>query len=192
MNGADKAALRKTALIRRAAARDPARDAAACGRLLTLLTPCLGRPAAGYMPMRDEIDPRPAMARLAAIGPVGVPVIVGMGQALAFHRWTPDCAMQPGRFGAQVPCAQTPIVPQVVIVPLVAFDRSGTRLGYGGGFYDRTLAALRAAGPVLAVGLAYGAQELANLPADPTDQPLDAIVTEDAVILPTGSLPALP
>ena len=74
------------------------------------------------------------------------------------------------------------LVPEVLIVPLVAFDRAGGRLGYGGGFYDRTLARLRAARPTLAVGFAYAAQEADRLPLEPTDQPLDAIVTERGVI----------
>ena len=76
----------------------------------------------------------------------------------------------------------TGLVPQVLIVPLVAFDRSGGRLGYGGGFYDRTLELLRAAGPIFAVGFAYAAQEAEALPLEPTDQPLDVIVTDAEVL----------
>jgi 5-formyltetrahydrofolate cyclo-ligase len=84
-----------------------------------------------------------------------------------------------GAFGAQVPETGEEIVPELLIVPLVAFDRAGNRLGYGGGFYDRTLERLRAARPdTLAVGFAYSAQEAESLPLEPTDQTLDAIVTE--------------
>ncbi|HDR29540.1 5-formyltetrahydrofolate cyclo-ligase [Rhodovulum sp.] len=177
-----KAALRAEALARRAAAHDAARGAMAVARLLSVLAPELGRPASGYVPMRDEIDPLPAMAALAALGPVGVPVIVAGGAALVFHRWTPGCPMRPGPFGAAVPVEGQEMRPELLIVPLLAFDRSGARLGYGGGFYDRTLARLRADGPVLAVGFAYAAQEVAHVPVEPTDQHLDVIVTEAEAI----------
>ena len=86
--------------------------------------------------------------------------------------------MVAGPFGASVPATAKPMRPEVVIVPLVAFTADGYRLGYGGGFYDRTLEKLRALGPVLAVGFAYGAQEADALPLEPTDQRLDALVTE--------------
>lgn len=134
-------------------------------------------PLAGYMPIRTEADPLPVMALHA--GPVGVPVIQAPGQALVFHRWTKGCAMTPGPFGARVPTGGVAMVPQVLIVPLLAFDARGYRLGYGGGFYDRTLAALRAAGPVLALGYAYGAQEVPEVPIDGYDQRLDGVVTEN-------------
>jgi 5-formyltetrahydrofolate cyclo-ligase len=131
---------------------------------------------AGYMPMRTEIDPLAAMA--AHPGVVGVPVIVGAGHALRFREWSPGCAMVAGEFGALVPEGGAWVVPQVVIVPLVAFDARGYRLGYGGGFYDRTLEGLRARGPVMAVGFAFSGQEMADVPIDATDQRLDVIVTE--------------
>lgn len=138
-----------------------------------------GSPLAGYMPMRTEIDPLPAMA--AHRGPVGVPVIIGAGQALQFRQWTPDCAMLAGEFGAMIPAIGDWITPQVVIVPLVGFDAGGYRLGYGGGFYDRTLEGLRATGPVVAIGFAFAAQEMAEVPIEATDQRLDMIVTEQGV-----------
>ena len=90
--------------------------------------------------------------------------------------------MVPGTFGAPVPEVGCWMVPQILIVPLVAFDRAGGRLGYGGGFYDRTLEALRRDGPVLAIGFAFAAQEVDALPQEPTDQRLDRIVTEVEVI----------
>lgn len=141
-----------------------------------------GRPLSGYLPMRSEIDPLPAMA--AHRGPVGVPVTPKRGLPLSFREWSPGCALVDGGFGTRLPAEGNWIVPEVLIVPLVAFDRRGGRLGYGGGFYDRTLAMLRAAGPTLAVGYAWGAQEDDGLPLEATDQPLDLIVTEGEVIRP--------
>ena len=137
---------------------------------------------AGYMPMRGELCPLPAMQ--AHPGPVCVPVIRELGAPLEFHLWTPDTPMVEGRFKALIPARPAPVIPHALIVPLLAFDRRGYRLGYGGGFYDRTLAELRATGPVLAVGLAYAGQEIAELPAGSMDQRLDAIVTPDGVITP--------
>ncbi|PJF09084.1 5-formyltetrahydrofolate cyclo-ligase [Pseudorhodobacter sp. MZDSW-24AT] len=138
-----------------------------------------GKVLAGYMPMRTEIDPLPAMA--AHQGPVGVPVIMGRAQALRFREWSPGCALVPGEFGAQIPEEGAWVEPRVLIVPLLAFDARGYRLGYGGGFYDRTLEALRARGPVLAVGFAFAAQEVAEVPIEATDQRLDMLVTERGV-----------
>jgi 5-formyltetrahydrofolate cyclo-ligase len=138
-----------------------------------------GKILSGYMPMRTEIDPLPAMA--AHQGPVCVPVIVGKAQPLRFREWTPGCRMEPGDFGALIPSDGAWLIPQIVIVPLLAFDARGSRLGYGGGFYDRTLQALRARGPVLAIGFAFAAQEVAEVPTDATDQKLDMIVTENGV-----------
>ena len=138
-----------------------------------------GRALAGYMPMRTEIDPLPAMA--AHDGPAGVPVIIGKGQPLRFREWTPGCEMVAGEFGALIPAEGAWIEPDVLIVPLLAFDARGYRLGYGGGFYDRTLEALRARGPRLAIGFAFAAQEMAEVPIDATDQRLDMVVTEAGV-----------
>ncbi|MDM7932844.1 5-formyltetrahydrofolate cyclo-ligase [Tabrizicola sp.] len=140
-----------------------------------------GRVLAGYMPMRTEIDPLPAMA--AHQGPVGVPVIIGKAQPLRFREWSPGAKMVEGAFKALIPEEGVWVEPEVLIVPLLAFDARGYRLGYGGGFYDRTLEGLRASGPVLAVGFAFSAQEVAQVPIDATDQRLDAIVTEKGVTL---------
>ncbi|MCC5991201.1 MAG: 5-formyltetrahydrofolate cyclo-ligase [Rhodobacteraceae bacterium] len=130
---------------------------------------------AGYMPMRSELDPLPAMT--AHPGPVCVPVVPGRAQPLLFHRWSPDMPMIEGAFGAHVPARADMLVPQALIVPMLGFDRRGYRLGYGGGFYDRTLQALRAQGGCLAVGFAFDAQELAELPIDENDQRLDIMIT---------------
>ena len=138
-----------------------------------------GKVLSGYMPMRTEIDPLPAMA--AHQGPVGVPVIIGKGMPLRFREWSPGARMVEGAFKALIPEDGAWVEPQVLIVPLLAFDSRGYRLGYGGGFYDRTLEGLRARHPVLAVGFAFSAQEVAEVPTEPTDQRLDAIVTEKGV-----------
>ena len=152
--------------------------------LQQVLRPYRARPLAGYMPIRTEIDPRAAMAEATAYGPVGVPVITAEHQPLEFAYWAPDCRMEDGAFGAQIPANPVFFEPEVIIVPLVAFTRSGGRLGYGGGFYDRTLERLRAKRQTIAIGFAFAAQELPDLPLEPTDQPLDVIVTETEVIRP--------
>jgi len=173
-----KAAMRKAAF----AARKPAFEAGQ-GRAAEFLADYLaafrGVALAGYMPMRTEIDPLPAMA--AHQGPVGVPVIIAKATPLQFRAWAADAVMVAGEFGARVPVAGDWITPLVLIVPLLAFDARGYRLGYGGGFYDRTLAALRAAGPVTAVGYAFAAQQVDAVPIDAYDQRLDAVVTEQGV-----------
>jgi len=176
-----KADARKAAFARRKLAFDAGQGAAA-GYLSEVLAGYRGVPVAGYMAMRTEIDPTAAMEEAAAHGAVGVPVILGAGQALKFRAWSPDCAMIAGAFGAQIPETGDWMTPEIVIVPLVAFDRQGGRLGYGGGFYDRTLEGLRKGRPTLAIGFAFDAQEAADLPLEPTDQPLDMIVTETGVI----------
>ncbi|WP_417587898.1 5-formyltetrahydrofolate cyclo-ligase [Pararhodobacter oceanensis] len=171
-----KTAARKLAFAARKTAKSGARDAAAQAQLAAALAPYAQDALAGYMPIRTEVDPLPVME--AHTGQVGVPVIIGAGQPLEFHRWSHGCALVDGPFGAQVPRDGEVITPRVVIVPLVGFDAQGYRLGYGGGFYDRTLALLRAAGPVLALGYAFDAQELSQVPIDQYDQRLDGIVTE--------------
>lgn len=175
-----KAAARKAAFARRKAAFD-LKTPGAAGHLSEVLAGHRGVPLAGYMPIRTEIDPLPAMAEAAAYGPVGVPVILGEGQPLEFSRWQPEGALRDGPFGARVPETDDFFEPEIVIVPLVAFDGQGGRLGYGGGFYDRTLERLRAKRPTLAIGFAFAAQEADSLPLEPTDQPLDMIVTESGV-----------
>lgn len=183
---AAKAALRRRARAARArahAARGAEASAEACAHLLEALRPHAGHPVSGYWPIRTEVDPRPAMGALAALGPVALPVVVGAAP-LAFRRWRPGDPLVPGAFGAPIPEADERLTPRVLIVPLLAFTRAGGRLGYGGGHYDRTLAAARARGPVLAVGLAFAAQEVEAIPLEPTDQPLDMVVTEAGAIRP--------
>ena len=145
-----------------------------------------GVPLAGYAPMRTEIDPLPALAEAAAHGLVGMPVIKSAATPLDFREWTPECAMIEGTFGAYIPQSGEWIEPEILIVPLVAFDRQGGRLGYGGGFYDRTIERMRARRATMAIGFAFEAQELTDLPLEPTDQPLDLIVTEKGIITPAS------
>ena len=175
-----KALARSEAFARRAEA-----FAAGQGQAAEILADYLagqgGKVLSGYMPMRTEIDPLPAMA--AHQGAVGVPVIIGKGQALRFREWSPGARMIEGAFKALIPEDGLWVEPEVLIVPLLAFDARGYRLGYGGGFYDRTLEGLRARGPVLAVGFAFAAQEVAEVPTEPTDQRLDALVTEKGVTI---------
>ncbi len=154
----------------------------AAGKLSELLAGYRSVPLSGYMPIRTEIDPLPAMEEAAAHGAVGVPVIDAAGQPLRFARWEPGCALQDGPFGARIPQQLAYFEPELLIVPLVAFSRAGGRLGYGGGFYDRTLERLRARRATLAVGFAFAAQEEEDLPLEATDQPLDLIVTEREII----------
>ena len=176
-----KQAARKAALAQRKAVHSDELRSQAVAHLLEFLEPYRDRPIAGYMAIRSEIDPILAMADLARDTLIGVPVILGEAQPLEFRRWQVGCQMRYGRFGTRTPVDAALVIPQVVIVPLVAFDGRGFRLGYGGGYYDRTLQALRAAGQVLAVGFAYNAQEVAALPVDATDQRLDIVVTETGV-----------
>ena len=176
-----KAQARKAAFARRKAAHHAGLVGRA-GLLSEVLAGYRGVPLAGYMPIRTEISPLPAMEEASAHGPVGVPVIQGEAQPLKFSRWSPDGPLRNGPFGAQVPEKDDYFDPEILIVPLVAFDRAGNRLGYGGGFYDRTLEGLRQRGGCLAIGFAYSAQEAAELPLEPTDQPLDMIVTEAEIL----------
>lgn len=180
-----KAAARKVALARRKAAHAAAGPGCAAV-LSSVLAGYRGVPLAGYMAIRTEIDPLPAMEEAVGHGPVGVPVIQGPGLSLKFSRWSPGCALKEGAFGAMIPSVDAYFEPKILIVPLVAFDRRGGRLGYGGGFYDRTLEMLRTKRPTLAIGFAYAAQEADELPLEPTDQPLDMVVTEHEAIE-TGS-----
>lgn len=176
-----KAEARRAAFAARKAVFGTGRDAAAQSHLAAALAGYGAAPLSGYLPIRTEIDPVPVMA--GHPGPVGVPVISGAGRPLDFHLWTPEMPLVDGPFGARVPAEGVAMVPRVVIVPMLAFDARGYRLGYGGGFYDRTLARLRAAGPVTALGFAFDAQEQAEVPTDCFDQPLDGIVTESGLRL---------
>jgi len=153
-------------------------------RLLAALEWPPGCAVSAYWPMGDEIDIRPLAEALHRRGhTIGLPVTVRRGLPLVFRAWAPGDALVPGGFGTQIPAPEQPeITPRVLLVPLLAFDRTGHRLGYGGGFYDRTLETLRAAGPTLAVGVAYAGQEVDAVPRGSHDQCLDWIMTEAEAI----------
>lgn len=143
-------------------------------------------PAAGFWPMGSEADTRPILVALAERGVATCLPAVVDGE-LVFRAWTPWEPIVPGGFGTLVPFAEAAIVqPRLVLTPLLAFDGAGYRIGYGKGYYDRALARLRAAVPVLAVGVAYACQEADRIPTEPHDGRLDLIVTERGVIRPSG------
>lgn len=173
----DKATLRAEARARRAEAHgtvDPGPALAALAREIAATT----GPVSFYWPIRTEIDPRPLMADLFGTRRICLPVTHGRDAALTFRAWSPGAEMSVDGFGVAIPADDAPVTPEVLVVPMLAFDDHLHRLGYGAGHYDRTLAGLRPKGPVTAIGLAYEAQATARLPAEPTDQALDLIVTE--------------
>jgi 5-formyltetrahydrofolate cyclo-ligase len=143
-----------------------------------------GAVVAGYAPLKGEIDPTPLLERLSETGhPIALPLAERPGDPLVFRRWRPGERLQVGQFGAREPDRAAPLLkPDAVIVPLVAFDRQGYRLGRGGGFYDRTLAELRAGGLDVTVGLAFSVQEAKDVPREPHDARLDWVVTEEGAI----------
>ena len=139
---------------------------------------------AGFWAISSELDPAPLLAVLHARGDVlCLPFVAGAGQPLGFRRYRPGDVLTAGPHGTREPlAAAATTIPTVVFVPLLAFDRKGWRLGYGGGYYDRTLRALRQAGRVRAIGLAYAEQEVPALPHEASDERLDHVVTEQGVI----------
>ncbi len=191
----EKAILRRRAQAWRAdAAARAGPDAALDLRdhALAVLDAAKGDTVSGFWPMRDEIDTRPLLEALHAGGAVCcLPVVAERAAPLVFRRWAPGDPMADGGFGTRVPAASAPLVtPTKLLVPLLAFDRAGYRLGYGGGYYDRTLAALREASPagsVLAVGVAYAAQEIDDVPHDARDMRLDWVVTETGALYMGGT-----
>jgi len=146
---------------------------------------------AGYWPHQTELDCRPLLARACESGRTCVlPVVDSASQHLIFRQWRPGDILKTGRYDVLEPADDAATFrPDVVIVPLLAFDRRGYRLGYGAGFYDKTLSYLRRQGTVLAVGYAFAVQEVENVPHDQYDEPLDWIVTPaEAVRRGTGKI----
>ena len=193
----EKRRLRVTAKATRtlAARRDRAAKGDAAGVLRDQFLGALswnawdeGTVVSAYWPLGDEIDPRPLMEALHLRGHrLALPAIRAAGRPLDFRAWLPGDPLISAGFGTQEPAATAPsVAPRMLLVPLLAFDAAGYRLGYGGGFYDRSLALLRAAGDTLAVGLAYADQQVAAVPREATDQPLDLVVTERDVIVPAA------
>lgn len=146
----------------------------------------IGTVVAGYWPMGDELDPRPLLELLGGRGcTLALPVVTAPGQALSFRCWEIGDLLESGPHGTLHPVAAAPIVvPAVLLVPLLAFDVRGYRLGYGGGYYDRTLADLRLRTHVTAIGIAFAAQQVQAVPRDHHDQPLDLMLTEHGPIKP--------
>ncbi len=138
-----------------------------------------GTVISGFAAIRDEINPSPLMTWLHAEGVrLALPVMQGRGKPLLLRSWSPGDAMAPAAWGIAEPLDDKPEVdPDVVLVPLLAFDASGYRLGYGGGFYDRTLNKLRKMKPVVAVGLAYDEQRVDAVPVESYDEKLDWVLT---------------
>ena len=145
---------------------------------------------AGFTPFNDEIDVLPLIARLAGEGwRTALPVVLGRNLPLLFRAWAPGEPTVAGAWSIPVPLATSAEVePDVLLVPMLAFDGAGFRLGYGGGFYDRTLSALRAVKPVIAVGVAFAAQEVEQVPRGRHDEPLDWILTEEGPKRPAAEM----
>jgi len=139
---------------------------------------------AGYRAIRGELVIAEAMAQLAARGnALCLPVVQAPGKPLAFHAWKPGEILEKGHYGVEVPAAAALVTPTIVLVPLVAFDRAGHRLGYGAGYYDRTIESLRQAGnAVQMIGIGYGLQEVPHVAPESHDQKLDVVVTEKEIL----------
>lgn len=140
----------------------------------------------GFYPYQAEINVLPLLARLVSEGwQTALPVVMAKGAPLTFRAWAPGEPTGRGIWDIHIPLETAPeLQPDVLLVPMLAFDRRGYRLGYGGGFYDRTLAELRKLKPVTAIGVAYAEQEWAEVPVSDYDEPLDWILTERGVIEP--------
>jgi 5-formyltetrahydrofolate cyclo-ligase len=177
-----KAELRAAALARRDALSPEQRSHAAqaiAGHGLPFDVTA-GMVVSGYSPIRSELDPTPLMLRLAAQGArLALPAVMARGQSLSFRAWSPKDRMVLGGLGILEPSpAAAELIPDVMLVPLAAFDRLGHRIGYGAGHYDYTFAHLRKSKPVMGVGLAFAAQEIEAVPALAHDVALDYVLTE--------------
>ncbi|HRO00153.1 MAG TPA: 5-formyltetrahydrofolate cyclo-ligase, partial [Nitrobacter sp.] len=174
--------LRAAALARRDAlsAEDRARAAVALAARMPPLDITSSTVVAGYAPIRNEIDPVPLMRSLAGKGAaLGMPAIAARDAALVFRAWMPGDALVRGALGTYEPPANAvEVAPDIVLVPLAAFDHAGHRIGYGAGYYDRTLGALRMRRRLRALGVAFAMQEVDTIPASRHDALLDAVLTE--------------
>ena len=150
----------------------------------SMLQPGISEIIAGYWPIADEIDVRPLISQLHKAGrSVALPVVVGIDQPLIFRAWEPGIPLDDGGFGTHHPSSeQAEVRPGILLVPMLAFDIQGQRLGWGGGFYDRTLSKLRAQCSVMTVGVAYQNQQVDAVPHTKTDEPLDWIATDLTVL----------
>ncbi len=177
-----KADLRAAALAHREVLSDEHRNAAAqtiAARGLPMgIKP--GSVVAGYSPIRGEIDPAPLMQTLVAQGArLALPAVTARGTSLAFRAWSPGDKLMQGSLGILEPSTAAPdLIPDILLVPLAAFDRSGHRIGYGAGHYDVTLAHLRKVKGIIAIGIAFTAQEVETIPALSHDVKLNYVLTE--------------
>ena len=186
-NADPKSALRRDALARRGAIEPAARAAFSRrlaeegSRLARLWRP---RIVSVFYPLRDEPDTLPLLTALAEDGfATALPTVVGRGSPLTFRLWRPGEPTRPGAMSIREPLAEAPAVdPELLFVPLACFDRRGHRIGYGAGYYDRSLARLRAMKHTRAAGVAYGVCEIAAVPYETHDQSLDAVVTEQETL----------
>jgi 5-formyltetrahydrofolate cyclo-ligase len=181
-----KARLRAEALARRDALPAAMRAAAAeaiAARPFPLPIE-RGAVVSGFSPMKTEINPIPLMRKLAEAGAqLALPTIAGRGKPLIMRAWNFGDPFKAGQWGIREPVAEAPeIAPDILIVPLAAFDRSGHRIGYGAGYYDMTINALRAKKPVTAIGIAFATQEIPQVPASERDARLDLVLTERETI----------
>jgi 5-formyltetrahydrofolate cyclo-ligase len=186
-----KAELRREMIARRDALPADVRSAIA-EAIAVRPSPISAAPGAivsGFMPMKGEINPLPLMKKFSGKGGrLALPVIAGRGRPLIMRAWNFGEPLVSGVWGIREPPAQAAEVePDILLVPLVAFDRVGRRLGYGGGYYDLTITRLRARKPIVAVGIAFAVQEIAAVPAAPHDATLDLVLTEREVIDLRGS-----
>ena len=181
-----KAALRAQALARRDAmpadVRAAAAEAIAARALPFEVTP--GTIVSGFMPLKSEINPLPLLRKLADAGAqLALPAIAGRGKPLIMRAYTFGDEFARGQWGIREPKPEAAeVAPDILIVPLAAFDRAGHRIGYGAGYYDMTINALRAKKPVVAIGIAFAAQEIPRVPATERDERLDLVLTEREVI----------
>ena len=180
-----KSDLRAAALARREALSDEQRaeaaEAMAQRKLPFEIVP--GMVVSGYSPIRNEIDPVPLMRKLASHGArLALPAVMARGKSLAFRAWSPNDRLMLGPLGILEPSpAAAELVPDIMLVPLAAFDRLGHRIGYGAGHYDYTLAHLRKVKAIAAIGLAFAAQEIEAVPALSHDVALDYVLTETQI-----------
>ena len=181
-----KSQIRREAVARRDAL-PPAERAAAAAAIAARALPVAVAPGAivsGFSPLKSEINPVPLMRKFAEAGAqLALPVVAGKGKPLTMRAWAFGEPLKAGVWGIREPKPEAAEVePDILIVPLLAFDRSGHRIGYGAGYYDLTIAALRAKKPIVAVGIAFAAQEIAEVPVTPRDARLDLVLTEHEVI----------
>jgi 5-formyltetrahydrofolate cyclo-ligase len=181
-----KGELRSVALARRNAlpadSRADAAEAIAARPFPLVVTS--GTIVSGYSPMRSEINPIPLMRKLADAGAqLALPVVQGRGKPLLLRAWSFGAPLVAGVWDIREPAPDAPeVMPDIMIVPLAAFDRRGHRIGYGAGYYDMTIARMRARKPVTAIGIAFAAQQIDEVPATPRDEPLDLVLTESDII----------